>query len=55
MSLSSHNEKNRSVFWVQILELGGKKIPPKLAPVVDSEFDVDYDFAIKQDPIQSDD
>ena len=29
--------------------------PQKLAPLVDSEFDVDYDFAIKHNLIQSDD
>ena len=43
-------------FGGQIWELGDKKCPPKfLVPLVDSEFDVDYDFAIKHDPIQSDD
>ena len=29
--------------------------PPNSAPLPESEFNVDYDFAIKHDPIQSDD
>ena len=28
--------------------------PQKLAPLVNSESDVNYDFAVKHDPIQSD-
>ena len=57
MGLSWHNQKNGSVFSWQIWELGGKNLPKKrlLAPLVDLEFDVDYDFAVKYDPIQSDD
>ena len=35
---------------------GAKYCPPIfLAPLVDSKFNVDYDFAIKHDPIESDD
>ena len=30
-------------------------LPKNLAPLADSEFDVDYDFAVKHDSIQSDD
>jgi hypothetical protein len=39
------------------LEIRGQNLAPKkvLAPLLDSKFDVDYDFAIKHDPIQSDD
>ena len=51
----SHNRKHCSFFRGQIWKLGGKYCPPqKLAPLVDSEFNVDYDFAIKHDLIQSD-
>ena len=55
--LLGQNQINRSNFRGQIWKLGGKILPPKknLAPLLDSEFDVDYDFAIKHDPIQSDD
>ena len=57
MSLSRHNHKNRSVFRGRIWESGGKILPPfqNLAPFADSEFDVDYDVAIKHDSIKSDD
>ena len=55
-SILSHNQKNWSIFRGKIWKLGGKIFSPKkLAPLVDSEFDIDYDFAIKHDPIQSDD
>ena len=39
------------------MEVRGQNLTPKkvLAPLVDSEFDVDYDLAIKHDLIQSDD
>ena len=39
------------------LKFRGQKLAPpqNLAPFLDSKFDVDYDFAIKHDPIQSDD
>ena len=39
------------------LEFRGQNLaPPKnSAPLLDSKFNVDYDFAIKHDPIQSDD
>ena len=54
--LSRHNQKNRSVFRGRIWELGGKKLPPNfLAPSLDLELNVGYDFAIKHDLIQSDD
>ena len=46
MGISRHNQKNRPILRRQIWTLGGKKLPPKiLASLVDSEFDVDYDFA----------
>ena len=54
--LSRHNQKNRSVFRGQIWKLGGEIFPPPFSvPILDSEFDPDYEFAIKYDPIQSDD
>ena len=39
------------------LKISGQKLAPQkiLAPFLDSKFAVDYDFAIKHDPIQSDD
>ena len=39
------------------LLIRGQKIDPQksLAPSIDSELNLDYDFAIKHDPIQSDD
>ena len=54
--LSGHNQKNWSNFRGRIWKLDGKILrhPKYLAPLVDSEFDVDYDFAIKHDPIQPD-
>ena len=56
MDLSRYDQKNRSVFRGHIWELGGKILPQKtFSPLVDSEFDVGYDFATKHGPIQSDD
>ena len=39
------------------LEFRGQIFAPQKfsAPLLDSKFNVDYDFAIKHDPIQSDD
>ena len=52
MDLSRDNQKNRSVFRGQIWKAGGKILPSKfLATLVDSKFDVDYDFAINHDLI----
>ena len=54
--LSRHNQKNWWVFRGQIWDLGGNILFPEfLVPLVDSEFNVDYGFAMKHGPIQSDD
>ena len=53
--LSRDNQKKRSVFRGQIWKLAENFAPENLlAPLVDSEFDVDCDFAIKHDLIESD-
>ena len=52
-------EKNQKTVCFQgtDLKFRRQKLAPQkiLAPFLDSKFDVDYDFAIKHDPIQSDD
>ena len=51
--------KKRSAFRGRIWKLGGKILPlpklgPVLLPILDSEFNVEYDFSIRHDPTQSD-
>ena len=54
--LSRHNQKHRSVLGGGFGKEGAKYCPLNfLVPLVDSKLNVDYDFAIKHDPIQSDD
>ena len=54
MSVSSHNQKIGPFLGGRFGNSRAKTFPKKfLAPLVDSEFDVDYDFVIKHDPIQS--
>ena len=48
-----HNQKNGQFLLSKFENYGAKNCPLKiLAPLVDSEFDLDSDFAIKHDPIQ---
>ena len=54
MSLSRHNKKIGPILEGGFENKGANISPKKLAPLVDSEFDVDFDFAIKHGPIQSD-
>ena len=50
------NSKNNQFLGAWNWKLGGKNFPQNdLAPLLDSEFNLDYDFAVKQDPFQSDD
>ena len=52
-SLLRHNQKNQSVIKGQIWKLRGQSLALRkfLASLLDSKFDVDYDFAIKHVPI----
>ena len=42
-------------YWVDLEIRAQNLATKKIARFVDSKFDVDYDFAVKHDPIQSDD
>ena len=53
-SFEAQSEKNGPFLGCGFGNKGAKSPPPPKAALVDSRFDVDYDFAIKHDPIQAD-